>query len=187
MNTWTFAKTIAVTNCAATLPYTLFLTLRMADNVISLRPKNNFNMGQLPRKCHIAYRYSCYKTASRLNHRLYLPNGYAVINFLFSKHQTTPFLYSFYILLSCSANVTRSNTSWGSNRHIFGNESSNRFKFGVHVEWSCRYWIGLFVNVYFIRHGDTDVKSIFYSRFTPTIHWIGPGLPHWLARNDREN
>ena len=69
---------------------------------------------------------------------------------------TTPFLYG---RVKFGA-LHKRGTSWGSiPSHLQVLEHWNRFKFGVYVEGSCRYWFVLFVNFYLIRYGDTAVQS----------------------------
>ena len=69
------------------------------------------------------------------------------------------------IYVPCTGCTSTVSTIWGpiahgvQNHRILGWKRSNRFKVGVYVEGSCHYWFVLFVNLNFIRYGDTAVQS----------------------------
>ena len=57
--------------------------------------------------------------------------------------------------------------------HIFRQDISTNFKFGLYVEGSCTYRFVLFVNFYWIRYEDTAVQSncTFFVHFAP-LTWF---------------
>ena len=64
--------------------------------------------------------------------------------------------------------------------HIFRQDISINFKFGLYVEGSCTYRFVLFVNFYLIRYGDTAVQSncTFLVHFAPlTYSNLVPATP----------
>ena len=75
------------------------------------------------------------------------------------------------------------------NCHIFRYECSNCFKFSAYTDESCRYWLVLFVNHLLRRYRCAKFIHISHSIRANNfpIHWIGRGLPNWLAWNNREN
>ena len=56
--------------------------------------------------------------------------------------------------------------------HIFRQDISINFKFGLYAEGSCTYRFVLFVNFYLIRYGDTAVQSncTFLVHFAPLTY-----------------
>ena len=75
------------------------------------------------------------------------------------------------------------------NHHM---KHSNCLKFCVYVDGSCRYWLVLFINFYFICYENTAVQSLstfpawFASIISPyTLNRTN--LQNWLAWNNQEN
>ena len=64
--------------------------------------------------------------------------------------------------------------------HIFRQDISINFKFGLYAEGSCTYRFVLFVNFYLIRYGDTAVQSncTFLVHFAPLTYYnLVPATP----------
>ena len=64
--------------------------------------------------------------------------------------------------------------------HIFRQDISINFKFGLYTERSCTYRCALFVNFYLIRYGDTAVQSncTFFVHSAPLTYYnLVPATP----------